>query len=167
MGPRYPAGPRPGVRMPQIGNEFNGVSRNWQFFPQWVIEYKMKDWKLFLYELSVFHLLTSTLLSVFSSFTSILENHQQYNFNIYTILTYTIHLFKVTELILHPLDYFELHFTSILSFILCQKHFWCSPYIDKANLWKRIHWVQWGVQFGDISSHCMLKIGCNNFLMMV
>nr|CAD7570511.1 unnamed protein product [Timema californicum] len=24
MGPRYPAGPRPGVRMPQIGNEFNG-----------------------------------------------------------------------------------------------------------------------------------------------
>jgi len=28
MGPRYPAGPRPGVRMPQIGNEFNGVSKN-------------------------------------------------------------------------------------------------------------------------------------------
>lgn len=27
MGPRYPAGPRPGVRMPQIGNEFNGVSK--------------------------------------------------------------------------------------------------------------------------------------------
>lgn len=26
MGPRYPAGPRPGVRMPQLGNEFNGVS---------------------------------------------------------------------------------------------------------------------------------------------
>lgn len=26
MGPRYPAGPRPGVRMPQMGNEFNGVS---------------------------------------------------------------------------------------------------------------------------------------------
>lgn len=26
MGPRYPAGPRPGVRMPpQIGNDFNGV----------------------------------------------------------------------------------------------------------------------------------------------
>ncbi|XP_046986775.1 single-stranded DNA-binding protein 3 isoform X6 [Schistocerca americana] len=24
MGPRYPAGPRPGVRMPQLGNEFNG-----------------------------------------------------------------------------------------------------------------------------------------------
>lgn len=26
MGPRYPAGPRPGVRMPQMGNDFNGVS---------------------------------------------------------------------------------------------------------------------------------------------
>lgn len=26
MGPRYPAGPRPGVRMPQIGSDFNGVS---------------------------------------------------------------------------------------------------------------------------------------------
>lgn len=25
MGPRYPAGPRPGVRMPQMGNDFNGV----------------------------------------------------------------------------------------------------------------------------------------------
>ena len=25
-GPRYPAGPRPGVRMPQMGNDFNGVS---------------------------------------------------------------------------------------------------------------------------------------------
>lgn len=25
-GPRYPAGPRPGVRMPQIGSDFNGVS---------------------------------------------------------------------------------------------------------------------------------------------
>lgn len=25
MGPRYPAGPRPGVRMPQIGSDFNGV----------------------------------------------------------------------------------------------------------------------------------------------
>lgn len=26
-GPRYPPGPRPGVRMPQgIGNDFNGVS---------------------------------------------------------------------------------------------------------------------------------------------
>ncbi|KAK2577618.1 hypothetical protein KPH14_000759, partial [Odynerus spinipes] len=25
MGPRYPAaGPRPGVRMPQMGNDFNG-----------------------------------------------------------------------------------------------------------------------------------------------
>ncbi|XP_075219632.1 sequence-specific single-stranded DNA-binding protein isoform X8 [Lycorma delicatula] len=24
MGPRYPAGPRPGVRMPQLGSEFNG-----------------------------------------------------------------------------------------------------------------------------------------------
>lgn len=24
-GPRYPAGPRPGVRMPQMGNDFNGV----------------------------------------------------------------------------------------------------------------------------------------------
>jgi hypothetical protein len=24
MGPRYPAGPRPGVRMPQIGSDFNG-----------------------------------------------------------------------------------------------------------------------------------------------
>lgn len=27
MGPRYPAGPRPGVRMPQMGNDFNGVCR--------------------------------------------------------------------------------------------------------------------------------------------
>jgi hypothetical protein len=26
MGPRYPAGPRPNVRMPQMGNDFNGVS---------------------------------------------------------------------------------------------------------------------------------------------
>lgn len=26
MGPRYPSGPRPGVRMPQMGNDFNGVS---------------------------------------------------------------------------------------------------------------------------------------------
>lgn len=26
MGPRYPAGPRPGVRMPQMGNDFNGVN---------------------------------------------------------------------------------------------------------------------------------------------
>lgn len=25
MGPRYPPGPRPGVRMPQMGNDFNGV----------------------------------------------------------------------------------------------------------------------------------------------
>lgn len=30
MGPRYPAGPRPGVRMPQMGNDFNGVSI-WEF----------------------------------------------------------------------------------------------------------------------------------------
>lgn len=26
MGPRYPTGPRPGVRMPQMGGDFNGVS---------------------------------------------------------------------------------------------------------------------------------------------
>ena len=26
MGPRYPGAPRAGVRMPQMGNEFNGVS---------------------------------------------------------------------------------------------------------------------------------------------
>lgn len=26
MGPRYPGGPRPGVRMPQMGPEFGGVS---------------------------------------------------------------------------------------------------------------------------------------------
>lgn len=27
MGPRYPGGPRPGVRMPpQMGNDFNGVT---------------------------------------------------------------------------------------------------------------------------------------------
>ena len=25
-GPRYPPGPRPGVRMPQMGGDFNGVS---------------------------------------------------------------------------------------------------------------------------------------------
>lgn len=33
MGPRYPGnpgGPRPGIRMSQIGNDFNSVSR--QFF---------------------------------------------------------------------------------------------------------------------------------------
>lgn len=26
MGPRYPAGPRPGIRMSQLGNDFNSVS---------------------------------------------------------------------------------------------------------------------------------------------
>lgn len=54
-----------------------------QFYQHWVTEYKMKDWKLFLYELSVC-----------SSLTSILENHQQYDHNQYTVLTITIHLFR-------------------------------------------------------------------------
>lgn len=26
MGPRYPGGPRPGIRMSQLGNDFNSVS---------------------------------------------------------------------------------------------------------------------------------------------
>lgn len=31
--PRYPSGPRPGVRMPQgIGNDFNGVSFIYNYF---------------------------------------------------------------------------------------------------------------------------------------
>lgn len=32
MGPRYPAGPRPSVRMPQIGSDFNGVSTDYELF---------------------------------------------------------------------------------------------------------------------------------------
>lgn len=42
MGPRYPAGPRPGVRMPQMGNDFNGVSTKTNLYitiSAWIIFY--------------------------------------------------------------------------------------------------------------------------------
>lgn len=43
LGPRYPAGPRPGVRMPpQIGNDFNGVGskgNNLKYLLFWFLFY--------------------------------------------------------------------------------------------------------------------------------